>query len=157
MHPATMTRHPAGLALACVLALAVRPAPAQQPAVPAAATADTTVLLPQEIGTVTPGQTRRGMLEPGDWTMSDGTFADVWYIQGTQGQRVVITLRSRVFDSYLQLLDQGGAKLTEDDDSGGGGGAARITYTFRAAERYQIVVNTFGDDIRTGAYTLEIR
>lgn len=125
--------------------------------VPAWGQADTTVLPPQEIGTVAPGQTRRGMLEPGDWTMSDGTLADVWYLQGTQGQRVVITLRSRAFDSYLQLLDQAGNKVAEDDDSGGGGGAARITFTFRTTERFQIVANNFGDDIRAGAYSLEVR
>ncbi len=119
--------------------------------------ADTTILLPQEIGTVRPGQTVRGQLEPGDWTMADGTFADIWYLQGQAGQRIVITLRSSQFDSYLQLLDAAGAKLAEDDDSGGGGRAARITFTLRASERYQIVVNSFGDDIRPGQYTLEVR
>ena len=131
----------------------------QQPAAPAAAPTmtDSTVLPPQDIGTVLPGQIRRGTLEPGDWTMSDGTFADVWYIQGTQGQRVVITLRSRAFDSYLQLLDQGGTKVADDDDSGGGNRAARITFTFRANERYQIIVNNYSDEVAAGLYTLEIR
>ena len=97
------------------------------------------------------------MIEDGDYTMADGTWADVWYVEGTVGQRLVITLRSRAFDSYLQLLDAAGGKVAEDDDSGGGGGAARITYTVRTPGRYQIVVNNFGDTPRPGAYTLEVR
>jgi hypothetical protein len=156
------TRIASGLALAAALSLAAGTAGAQQrgqqPATPAAGSAmtDTTTPQPQEIATLAPGQMRRGTLEPGDWTMSDGTFADVWYLQGTQGQRVVITLRSSAFDSYLQLLDAGGTKVAEDDDSGGGNRAARITFTFRASERYQIVVNNFSDEVATGAYTLEV-
>lgn len=131
----------------------------QRPAAPAAAPvmADSTVLPPQDIGTILPGQIRRGTLEPGDWTMSDGTFCDIWYVQGTPGQRVVITLRSRAFDSYLQLLDQGGTKVADDDDSGGGGRAARITYTFRTGERFQIVVNNYSDAVAAGIYTIEVR
>jgi hypothetical protein len=152
------------LALASAASLAAAALPAQQrgqqPATPAAQTAmavDTMVLPPQEIGTIAPGQTKSGTLEAGDWNMSDGTFCDIWYIQGTAGQRVSITLRSRAFDSYLQLLDAGGTKVAEDDDSGGGGGAARITFTFRANERYQIVVNNYSDEVATGRYTLEVR
>jgi hypothetical protein len=132
-------------------AAATAPAAAQTPV------ADTTILPPQEIGTVRVGQTVRGMLEPGDWTMGDGTWADVWYIEGQAGQRVAITLRSSQFDAYLQLLDAAGNKVAEDDDSGGGGGAARIRYTFRISERHQIVVNVFGDSRRAGVYTLEVR
>ncbi len=123
----------------------------------AQAPADTTMLLPQEIGTIAVGQTRRGQLEAGDWTMMDGTYADIWYINLEAGQRAVITLRSSQFDAYLQFLDPAGAKLAEDDDSGGGGSAARITFAARTAGRYQIVVNNFGDEPDTGIYTLEIR
>ena len=132
-------------------------APAQAPAQVPAATADTVILPPSEIGTITVGQTRPGILEAGDYTMGDGTWADIWYVEGAAGQRLVITLRSGAFDSYLQLLDAAGSKVAEDDDSGGGGGAARITYTVRVAGRYQIVVNSYGDTPRTGVYTLELR
>ena len=149
-------------AAAALLVWGIQPAYAQrrqQQAVPAAAPTmtDSTVLPPQDIGTILPGQIRRGTLEPGDWTMSDGTFCDIWYIQAAAGQRVVITLRSRSFDSYLQLLDQGGTKVADDDDSGGGGGAARITYTFRTGERFQIVVNNYSDAVAAGLYTVEVR
>jgi serine protease Do len=138
-----------GTLLAVCLAL---PATAR----PACAQADTTILPPAEIGTLHVGQTVRGRLEPGDHTMGDGTWADVWYVEGTVGQRLVVELRSRQFDAYLILLDAAGAKLADDDDSAGGGDA-RITVTLRTAGRYQIVVNNFGDSPQQGAYTLQAR
>ena len=128
------------------------PAPAQQ-----AAPADTSVLPPQEIGTITVVQTRSGMLEAGDWTMNDATWADVWYINATAGQRLVVELRSSRFDSYLQLLDPWGTRLAENDDGSGMGSGSRITYAVREAGRYQIVVNNFGDTPQGGAYTLAVR
>jgi len=144
----------------CAAALAALAAPSEaraQRATPAAAAVDTVILPPSEIGTITMGQSRRGMLEQGDYTMGDGTWADIWYLEGAAGQRLVITLRSSAFDSYLQLLDAAGDKVAEDDDSGGGGGAARITHTVRAGGRYQIIVNNYADTPRSGIYTLELR
>lgn len=133
------------------------PAPAQ-PAPAQAATVDTTVLPPQEIGTITVGQTRSGRLEAGDWTMNDGTWADVWYVNATAGQRLVIDLHSSRFDAYLQFLDPWGTMLAQDDDHGGrtGIGDARITLAIREAGRYQIVVNSYGDTQQGGAYTLAV-
>ncbi len=127
-------------------------------AVPARAQApvDTDAPPPQEIQTIRPGQTRSGLLEAGDFTMGDGTWADVWYVEATAGQRLVVELRSRRFDAYLQFLDPWGGRLAEDDDSAGGGDA-RITITVREAGRYQIVVNSFGDTRQVGPYTLSVR
>lgn len=118
---------------------------------------DTTVGLPQEILTIAVGQTRVGRLEPGDWVMADGTYADVWYFIAAAGQRVTIELRSTSrLDPYMQLLDPFGAKLAEDDDSLGNRGS-RIIYTVREAGRYQIVVNYVGDEPQTGSYLLTLR
>ena len=125
-------------------------------ATPAHAQQDTSALPPQEIGTITVGQTRTGILEAGDHTMSDGTWADVWYVNATAGQRIVVELRSRTFDAYLQLLDPWGGRLAEDDD-GAGNGDARITYPVREAGRYQVIVNNFGDTPRSGGYTISLR
>jgi serine protease Do len=123
------------------------------PAYAQGAATDTTILGPQEIGTIRVGQTRNGVLEAGDWTMADGTWADVWYVEANAGQRLVVELRSRRFDAYLQLLDPWGNKLAEDDDSAGNGDA-RITYAVREPGRYQVVVNNFGDTPRGGSYSL---
>jgi hypothetical protein len=127
------------------------------PAPPSAPVVDTTVLPPQEIGTVAVGETRSGVLEAGDWTMNDGTWADVWYVNATAGQRLVIELRSRAFDAYLQFLDPWGAMMADNDDGSGMGSDSRITVTVREAGRYQIVVNAFGDTPHGGRYTLSVR
>jgi hypothetical protein len=146
-----MTRVLAALAL---LAAVAGTASAQTPAGPSV---DTTVLGPQEIGTIGVGQTRSGVLEAGDWTMSDATWADVWYVQATAGQHLVIELRSHMFDAYLQFLDPWGGKLADNDDGAGIGSDSRINVTVREAGRYQIVVNNFGDTPQGGAYTLAVR
>lgn len=131
--------------------LAATPLLAQAPA-----PQDTASPAVQEIVVIRVGQTRNGVLEPGDYTMGDGTWADVWYVEATAGQRIVVELRSRRFDAYLQLLDPWGNKLAEDDD-GAGNGDARITATVREAGRYQVVVNNFGDTPAVGGYTIALR
>ena len=129
-------------------------------AVPAAAQViDSLPPTPRVIATIAVGQTRNGALETGDYTMGDGTWADVWYFQGTQGRRVVIELRVVVagaFDPYLQLLDPAGTKLAEDTD-GAGNHNSRITFTLPETGRFQIVVNNEGADQKTGRYTLSLR
>lgn len=150
----------AGTALALSIATAEAQTPGRPvtppPASPAVSPQDTAALPPQEIGTIAVGATRNGLLEAGDFTMGDATWADIWYIQATAGQRFTIDLRSSRFDPYVQLLDPWGNKLAEDDD-GGDGNAARLAFTAREAGRYQIVVNVSGDVPRTGAYTLAVR
>lgn len=122
----------------------------------AQAPADTSALPPQEIGTIAAGQTRTGMLEAGDWNMSDGTWADVWYVTLAAGQRVTVECRGRGFAAYLQFLDPWGNKLTEDA-GGGSGGGARVNGTAREAGRYQVVVNNYSDRPQAGGYTISVR
>ena len=139
------------LLLGAALVAAATPAAAQ--------VADTVTPGARVIATIAVGQTRNGALEEGDYTMGDGTWADVWYFQGTQGQRVIIELRVVVpnaFDPYLQLLDPAGTKLAEDTD-GAGNHNSRITFTLRETGRFQVVVNNEGDSQRTGRYTLSLR
>lgn len=142
-----------GLALLLAASLAAR-LPAQQAAPAARPPADTIVPFPQEIGTLRPGVLHNGRLQAGDWTMGDDpSWADVWYFEGTSGQRVQIDLRSRDFDCYLQLLDAAGNVLSDNDD-GAGGKDSRVTVTLRTSQRYQVVANTYGDSPRPGSYTL---
>lgn len=142
---------PAGAQIGIARTAAPPPASSASPG----AAHDTTVLPPQEIGTITVGQTRDGLLEIGDYTMADATWADVWYINLTAGQRITIDLGSSQFDPYVQFLDPWGNKLAEDDDSGSGN-ASRLTHTVRESGRYQIVVNCSGDSPKTGRYTLAV-
>lgn len=147
-----------GLLAVCVAGSAkAQVAPARPASAPqGSATVDTTILPPQEIGSIQVGQTRYGMLELGDYTMGDGTYADVWYLNLNAGQRVTVELVSTQFDAYEQFLDPWGGKLAEDDDSGGHNNS-RLSFTVREAGRYQIVVNNSGDVQKTGRYTLTVR
>lgn len=111
---------------------------------------------PGQIGQVAMGQNVQGRLETGDQQMNDGTWADVWQFNGTQGQSITIELRSEEFDTYAQLLDATGARLAEDDDSLGDLDS-RITFTLPRTGMYQIVVNNFSDERRAGVYTLTLR
>ena len=127
-----------------------------RPASQGNAAVDSTILPPQEIGTIVIGRDRLGQLEAGDYTMSDGTWADVWYFNATAGQRIVIECRAHGFSAYLQLLNPWGDKLQEDA-GGGSAGAARIVYTVREAGRYQIVVNNYSESLQAGTYLLSLR
>lgn len=116
---------------------------------------ETSVPGPQTIGWIRSGQTRNGQLEPGDYRMGDGTLADVWYLDGTAGQRIIVDLRAQTFDVYMQLLDPYGAKLAESPARGGHD--AQLSFQFPAAGRYQIVVNSAGSDPHTGTYQLGMK
>jgi len=111
---------------------------------------------PGQVGQVSVGQTVQGRLETGDQEMNDGTWADVWQFNGTAGQTVTIELRSDEFDTYLQLLDNTGARLAEDDDSLGDQNS-RIQFTLPRTGMYQVVVNNFSEERRAGIYTLTLR
>lgn len=98
----------------------------------------------------------RGELAQGDQIMSDSTFADVWELAATAGERVAIDLRSDEFDTYLQVLDASGTVIGEDDDSGGDLNSY-LAITLPAAGTYRIVVTSAGHERRVGAYTLSVR
>jgi hypothetical protein len=109
---------------------------------------------PQVIGWIRAGTPRNGQLEAGDYRMGDGTLADVWYIDATAGQHIVVELRAQSFDAYMQLLDPYGAKLAESPARGAHD--AQLTFQVPAAGRYQIVVNSAGSDPHTGSYQLSV-
>ena len=111
---------------------------------------------PGMVGTAQIGATVQGRLETGDQQMNDGTWADVWQFQGLAGQNVTIELRSEEFDTYLQLLDGAGNRLSEDDDSLGDLDS-RIVFTLPSSGLFQLVVNNFGDSRRAGIYTITLR
>lgn len=134
-----------------------QPAPAQGQGtmVGVQAPAETSVPGPQIIGWIRAGQTRNGQLDAGDYRMGDGTLADVWYFDGAAGQRIAVALRAQDYDGYMQLLDPYGAKLAET--SARGGRDVELTFQLPAAGRYQIVVNSAGNEPHLGPYTLAVK
>jgi hypothetical protein len=102
------------------------------------------------------GATVVGRLEPGDSTVGDSTFADVYLFRPQTSGEAVIDLRSGDFDAYLILQDASGRVLVADDD-GGSGTDARITYAVTAGRTYRILANSYGGSHDTGTYRLSVR
>jgi hypothetical protein len=97
-----------------------------------------------------------GRLEPGDSTLGDGTFGDVFLFKPSASGQVVIDLTSSDFDAFLILQDAAGQTLLTDDDSGDGTNA-RITYQVTAGETYRIIANSYGGTRTTGTYRIAVR
>src|SRR5690606_15776365 len=62
------------------------------------------------------GQTVNGELSDADRTLDDGSKYDEYTFQGSTGDRVVITMTSSAFDTYLALLGPGGDRVANNDD-----------------------------------------
>lgn len=102
--------------------------------------------------TLAPGVAVVGRLSSGDRTLSDGTYYDIWYLQGEAGETVSIFLGSLEFDAYLMLCDETGEVIASDDDSGGGTDSY-LEYTLPASGVYMVVANSIFRG-ETGEYTL---
>jgi hypothetical protein len=102
------------------------------------------------------GTTVVGRLEPGDSTVGDSTYADIFPFRPRTSGEAVIDLKSADFDAYLILQDASGHVLVTDDDSGSGTDA-RITYAVTAGQTYRILANSYGGSRDTGTYRLSVR
>lgn len=103
------------------------------------------------------GEQIEGALEETDPVMEeDESFYDLYTIQGREGQRLVITMRSTAFDTYLGFgrMEGGELNATETDDDGAGEGTdSRLRVTIPADGEYVIRANSLGAG-QTGGYTL---
>lgn len=102
------------------------------------------------------GETKDGILEPGDEIAGDGPYIDLWELTLRAGQRSRIDLHSSDFDSYLILRGPDGATITTDDDGGEAGNDAEISFRAPAAGTYTIIATSFNDNARIGAYRLAV-
>ena len=99
-----------------------------------------------------------GTLDETDAAAEDGSAYDAWTFSATAGQRIVITLRSDAFDSYLAVgREEGGEwmELTSNDDAAEGSLDARVVMLAPDTGDYIIRVNTFPAQ-PAGAYTLTV-
>lgn len=108
---------------------------------------------------ITVGETVEGSLDDGDGGNQFGTRADAYSFTGTAGQRIVATMSSDAFDTYLELFsensDEAGGRyaLDSDDDGAGEGTNSRLTYTIPSDGQYTIEARAFTGE-GEGAYTL---
>ena len=100
------------------------------------------------------GQTVNGQLTSGDFLRSDGTYGDGYLYQGTAGEKLKLTLRSREFDSWL-VVDEPAGPYRETNDDGGGDNDSQMIVTLPRSGTYLIVANSVSKGV-TGNYTLSV-
>jgi hypothetical protein len=110
---------------------------------------------PGQAAAIAVGETKTGVLEPGDETSPDGPYQDRWTVQLRPGARLRAELRSRDLDAWLAVLDPDGRVLASDDD-GLGGRDATVNFRAAAAGRYTLLASSFGEELRAGAYDLSL-
>ena len=100
------------------------------------------------------GETKDGLLEPGDEFSGDGPYQDRWTYEVPAGQRVRLDMQSTDVDSYLIVLGPDGQVVGTNDDANGRD--ASIVVHSAAAGRYTALATTYGDAPRVGAYRLKL-
>lgn len=106
---------------------------------------------------LTAGQRRTGQLARGDAAMDDGSLFDIYTYNARAGERLTLTLRSRDFDTYLNVGRMNGdqvEQIVRDDDSGGGTDS-RAEFTVDRDGPIFILANALAENM-TGSYTIEL-
>ena len=102
------------------------------------------------------GQTVSDSLRATDPEDSDGTYYQDWLYTGRAGERIVVTMRSAAFDSYLQFGKANAGTFTYMDaqDDRGGGNDSLLALALPEDGQYVLRVNTMSK--ATGPYTLRL-
>lgn len=103
------------------------------------------------------GQTVNGRLASTDPTLPDGSHYHLYEYRGRAGDRLVITMRSDDFDTFLAggALQGGDIDDADSDDDGAGGTDSQLTITVGSSGVYGIRANSLSEG-ETGAYTLTV-
>jgi hypothetical protein len=144
------------LAAAAACALLAIPASAQRRAgaAPASATAQ------QGPTPIRVGQTVNGRLTAASPRLTEKGAFRVYRFDGRKGQKLIATMRSADFDTYLTVARTVSGitdAIASDDDHGGGekGTDSRVRFTVPADGSYLLVAQAL-DTTGTGAYTLAL-
>lgn len=106
---------------------------------------------------LTPGAAQSGQLTHESQRITENDyFMDLYTIAGEAGERVVISMQSDEFDTYLEIgrMTDGTYTQYAYDDDGGDGLNSRLTFTFPETGEYVVRARTYGPD-STGSYTIE--
>ncbi|HWO87936.1 MAG TPA: PPC domain-containing protein [Gemmatimonadales bacterium] len=100
------------------------------------------------------GETKDGLLEPGDEISGDGPYRDRWAIQLNEGARVRVEMSSGDMDAYLYVYGPDGSLVAQNDDARG----LDAALSFRATRsgRYTVIASSAGIAPRSGAYRLSV-
>jgi hypothetical protein len=101
------------------------------------------------------GETKTGTLTSEDPQLDEGEHYHSYTFEGRAGDRVLVSLRSSAFDSYLAMLKTD-VDFEEQDDDSGGNSNAELNVTLPETGRYVIVVTSYEGE-ETGSYTLSVK
>ena len=106
---------------------------------------------------VSAGQTVAGRLDPSDPQLADDSYYDTYYYDGSAGERLLITLTSPDFDTFLRWGQGAGAAFEAflTDDDGAGNTNSQLEVALSESGRYVIRANSYAGD-ETGSYTLSV-
>jgi hypothetical protein len=121
---------------------------------------ETGEVAPQVEASVQPirfGQTVNGELADSDALMDDESHYDLWSFTGRRGEKVVITMKSGTFDTYLALgrMENGEFSQIESNDDGAGGTDSKLEVTLENEGEYLVRANSLFQK-GLGAYTLKL-
>ena len=102
-------------------------------------------------------QTVEGELATSDPQMDDDSHFDLWKFTGRQGDKIVVTMKSAAFDTYLAFgrMAEGEFSQVESNDDGAGGTDSKIEYTLESDGEYVIRANSLFEK-GLGKYSLNL-
>ena len=103
------------------------------------------------------GQTITGTLSSSDSQLVDGSYYDLYTLEGQAGEFIRITMRSGDFDAYL-AVEQGSDsdfEFSVTDDDGAGGTDSELEITLPRSGEYLIHANSLSAQ-ETGSYSLAV-
>ncbi len=126
------------------------PSPQQSPTPAPIPTAGSSKVIMEQKGELSPA---KSAVLP-----SDSSLYDEYTFEGTQGQKVVVTVESTEFDTYLAIFNSQGELLAENDDATQQNSNSELTVTLSANGRYRVIVNAFEPPPKgRGKYSLTVR
>ncbi|MFS8119226.1 MAG: pre-peptidase C-terminal domain-containing protein [Microcoleus sp.] len=103
---------------------------------------------------------QKGELSPAKSSVlpSDSSLFDEYTFEGTQGQKVIVTVESTEFDTYVAILNSQGELVGENDDATQQNSNSELTITLSASGRYRVIVNALEPPPKgKGKYSLTVR
>ncbi len=105
---------------------------------------------------ITYGQTVNGSITTSDLQTSAGTYLDLYWFSGAQGDNTRSNMNAPVLDSFLLLHSNAGDPRLAQDDNSGGGKNAQLTYRLTTTGIHLIIATPLDPNI-TGDYSLQLQ
>ena len=100
-------------------------------------------------------RTEQGKLSKDDAQLGNGEFFDRYDLTLSAGEKIVVTMESSAFDTFLAFANAAGDSLIQNDDFGGSISVSKLEYVIETDGDYILVATSAPPGV-TGAYRLTI-